>query len=61
MVEVPESVWLRFVAAGWHPGRHVAVSATVPADHPAAAILAALNGLTVTPDREAGEECALMT
>jgi hypothetical protein len=30
----------------------------VPADHPAAAVLAALGGLTVTPDREAGEECA---
>jgi len=36
----------------------VAVSAVVPADHPAAAILAAFGGLTVTPDREAGEECA---
>jgi hypothetical protein len=30
----------------------------VPPDHPAAAILAALAGLNVSPDREAGAECA---
>ena len=58
MVEVPESVRPRFVAAGWHPARRVAVSPAVPADHPAAAILTAFGGLTVTPDRESGEECA---
>jgi hypothetical protein len=58
MVEVPESVRPRFIAAGWHCGRRVAVTAAVPADHPAHAILAAFGGLTVTPDREAGEECA---
>jgi hypothetical protein len=56
--ELPESVRPRFIAAGWFPGRRVAVSSAVPANHPAAAILAALAGLTVTPDREAGEECA---
>jgi hypothetical protein len=58
MVEIPESVRPRFVAAGWHPGRRVTVSLAVPADHPAAVILAAFGGLTITPDREAGEECA---
>jgi hypothetical protein len=58
MIELPESVRPRFVAAGWHPGRRVAVSAAVPADHPAAAVLAAFGGLIVTPDREDGEECA---
>ncbi|HVL14786.1 MAG TPA: SUKH-3 domain-containing protein [Gemmata sp.] len=58
MIELPESVRSRFVAAGWYPGRQTVVSATIPFDHPAAAILAAFGGLTVTPDREAGEECA---
>jgi SUKH-3 immunity protein len=58
MVDVPQSVRPRFITAGWYPGRRVPVSETVPADHPAAAILAAFGGLTVTPDREAGEECA---
>jgi SUKH-3 immunity protein len=58
MVDVPESVRPQFLAAGWFPGRRVAVSAAIPADHPAAAILAAFGGLTVTPDRAAGEECA---
>lgn len=58
MVELPESVRQRFVIAGWHPGRRVPVSAAMPTDHPAAAILAAFGGLTVPSDREAGEECA---
>ena len=58
MVEVPDSVRPRFVAAGWYPGRQAAVSSAIPADHPAATLLAAFGGLTVTPDREAGEECA---
>lgn len=58
MVELPESVRLRFLEAGWYPGRRVEVSAAVPANHPAAAILAAFGGLTVVPDHEAGEECA---
>jgi hypothetical protein len=58
MIDVPERVRARFIAAGWFPARRVAVSAAVPATHPAAAILAAFAGLIVTPDREAGEECA---
>ena len=58
MVQVPESIRLRFVAAGWYPGRRVALSPAVPAIHPAAAILATFGGLTITPDREDGEECA---
>lgn len=58
MLELPESVLSRFVAAGWFPGRQVGVSPNVPVGHPAAAILAAFGGLSVTPDRAAGEECA---
>lgn len=58
MIELPESVRPRFVAAGWFPARQVAVSTAVPADHPAATILAAFGGLTVTPECNAGEECA---
>jgi hypothetical protein len=58
VVELPESVRLRFIAAGWYHGRRVTVSSAVPADHPAAAILAAFSGLTVTPDCDSGEECA---
>jgi len=58
LIELPESVKSRFIAAGWHPARRVTVPSSVPADHPAAAILAMFGGLTVTPAREAGEECA---
>jgi hypothetical protein len=58
MLEVPESVRPRFVAAGWYPGRRVPVSTEVPADHPAADILAAFGGLAVRPDHGEGEECA---
>jgi uncharacterized protein (TIGR02996 family) len=57
LVDVPESVKPRFVAAGWFPGRRVSVSAAVPRDHPAADILAELGGLTVTPKKNGGEEC----
>jgi hypothetical protein len=57
-VEPPESVRPLFVAAGWRPGRQVAVSPSVPAEHPTAAILSALGGLKVAPDRKSGEECA---
>ena len=57
MVELPEGLRPRFVAAGWHPGRRVDVSANVATDHPAAAVLAEFGGLTVTSDRVAGEEC----
>lgn len=60
MVEVPESVRPLFFDAGWYPGRRVMVSPDVPADHPAADILAALSGLTVSRPRDAeGEECGL--
>jgi hypothetical protein len=58
MVELPESLRSLFLAAGWYPSRRVAVSTNVPARHPAAAILAEFGGLTVKPNREAGEECA---
>jgi hypothetical protein len=58
MIELPESVRPLFIAAGWRQWRRVAVPSSVPAEHPAAAILAALGGLTVYPDRKLGEECA---
>lgn len=57
MIEPPASVRPQFVAAGWHPGRRVEVSPAVPSDHPAAVVLAAFGGLTVSPDRDSGEEC----
>lgn len=57
MAELPESVRPSCVAAGWREGRQVAVSSAVPADHPAAMILAEFGGLTVEPPGE-GEECA---
>jgi hypothetical protein len=57
MNEVPESVRSLFVVAGWRPGRTVAVSPPLRADHPAAAILAEFGGLTVG-QTDAGEECA---
>ena len=57
VVDLPERIRPRFIAAGWFPGRRVAVSAAVPTDHPAAAVLAAFGGLTVAPDRKGGEEC----
>ena len=56
MVELPESIRPLFLAAGWQPGRRVAVSPAVPTDHPAAAILATFGGLTVS--RPAGAERA---
>lgn len=56
MVELTERVRPLFVAAGWHPGRRVPVSSTVPLDHPAAEILAEFGGLTVEPAGES-EEC----
>jgi hypothetical protein len=60
MVELPESVRPLFVAARWHPGRRVEVSPAVPANHPAAGILAEFGGLTVAPPEDAaGEECGL--
>jgi SUKH-3 immunity protein len=58
VVELPDSVRQSFVAAGWQPERQVAVPSSVPAEHPAAAIVAALGGLNVVPNRKSGEECA---
>src|SRR5262245_57197006 len=58
MLDLPESVRSRFVAAGWFPARRVAVSLALPANHPATTILSTLRGLTVKPDRQSGEECA---
>lgn len=58
MTDLSGSVVDLFVAAGWHPGRRVAVPSTVPADHVAASILAEFGGLIVNPYLRAGEECA---
>jgi hypothetical protein len=58
MIELPAFARQRFLAAGWHPGRRVLVSAAFPPTHPPAAIPAAFGGPTITPDRSADEECA---
>jgi hypothetical protein len=47
MSVVPESMRTPFREAGWFEGRHVAVDATVPASHPATAVLAELGGLAL--------------
>jgi hypothetical protein len=61
MPELPASIRNFFAAAGWLPGRRVEISASIPADHPAATILAEFGGLTVARfDEDArGEECAV--
>jgi len=45
-------------AAGWYPGRHVAVFETIPSTHPAAAILSELTGVKAVPHSREGVECA---
>lgn len=57
MMELPQTVRPIFLAAGWHSGRRVDVSAMPPSDHPASAILVEFGDLTVG-DQGAGEECA---
>jgi hypothetical protein len=47
VIELPETIRQQFLDAGWHPGRSVAVSDSVPADHPARDVLAAFGGLTI--------------
>ncbi len=47
MLEPPDTVRQWFVDAGWQPGRVVAVSPSVPPDHPAWEILAAFGGLVI--------------
>jgi hypothetical protein len=47
VVEPPEAVRHGFLDAGWHPGRAVAVPASVPAGHPARDVLAAFGGLVL--------------
>jgi hypothetical protein len=61
MIRLPASLRPLFVAAGWHPGRRVAVSPAVAADHPARAILAEFGGLRVgraAPGGSGADECA---
>jgi hypothetical protein len=60
MTALLETVRPVFVAAGWTSGRRVDLSASVPLDHPASAILAEFGGLTVG-DGGAGQECAKTT
>jgi hypothetical protein len=57
MIEPPPRVRHRFVDAGWFPGRAVSVPPSVPSDHPAWVVLAAVGGLSVGACG-AGEECA---
>jgi hypothetical protein len=45
--EIPKSVSPLFIEAGWYPGRRVVVSAAIPVNHRAAALLAEFGGLTV--------------
>lgn len=47
MLEPPASVMPLFVAAGWMPGRRVAVAPVVPRDHPAFDVLRQVGGLRV--------------
>ena len=56
-MDIPTTVHSLFVAAGWQPGRRVAVAAEVPVAHPAAEILAEFGGLRVGVSG-AGQECA---
>jgi hypothetical protein len=57
VIVIPSTVRPLFVAAGWHPGRAVRTSSTIPSDHPAAAILTQFGGLKVGTTGP-GEECA---
>jgi SUKH-3 immunity protein len=56
MIELPASIAVHFLAAGWRPGRHVTVAPAVTTDHPAHAILAEFGGLRVGQAGQ-GEEC----
>jgi SUKH-3 immunity protein len=57
MMDLPASIRGSFLAAGWRPGRRVAVSPAVKTDHPACAILAEFDGLRVGQVGLGGEEC----
>jgi hypothetical protein len=57
VIEIPITVRLLFVAAGWYPGRTVRPSSTIPSGHPAIAILTQFGGLRVGTSGP-GEECA---
>jgi hypothetical protein len=57
IIELSISVRPLFVAAGWHPGRTIALAPDVSVDHPAAAILTEFGGLHVGQSGT-GEECA---
>jgi SUKH-3 immunity protein len=57
MIDLPASIRGSFLAAGWRPGRSVAVASAVATDHPACAILAEFGGLRVGQSG-CGEECA---
>jgi hypothetical protein len=59
VIELPASIRHSFLASGWAPGRRIAVSSAVAADHPAHAILAEFGGLMVG-ESGCGEECAKM-
>jgi hypothetical protein len=54
---LPSSVEPLFLAAGWSPGRRIAVPEQIPAHHPACQVLAEFGGLNVGRTG-LGEECA---
>jgi hypothetical protein len=57
VLEPPGSVRSQFTDAGWHPGRWVAISPSIPEGHAAAVVLTQFSGLTVGGCGR-GEECA---
>jgi SUKH-3 immunity protein len=57
MTFLPTSIGDVFVSAGWRPGRKVAVSAEVPVNHCAYALLSEFGGLKVG-QAGSGAECA---
>jgi hypothetical protein len=57
MTDLPQTVRHIFLAAGWYPGRRADMSAMVPSNHPASAILIEFGDLIVG-DLGAGQECA---
>lgn len=57
MIDLPDDVRPLFLAAGWHPDRHVPVEPHVPTDHPAFGVLQTFGGLRVGSSGQ-GRECA---
>jgi hypothetical protein len=60
MTELPQTVRLISLAAGWYPGRRADMLAMVPGNHPASGILVEFGDLVVG-DLGAGQECGTST